>query len=71
MHNYLSIIILLISVLISSNDKLLDILYNEDGWELSDVLDDNSSEGFGGIAPLLITDKFLICIQELKNLFLL
>ena len=43
MHKYLFIIIIFISLSISSNDELLDILYNEDGWELSDVLDDNSS----------------------------
>ena len=43
MRKYLLIIIILISLSISSNDELLDILYNEDGWELSDVLDDNSS----------------------------
>ena len=42
MHKYLFIIIILVSLSISSNDELLDILYNEDGWELSDVLDDNS-----------------------------
>ena len=43
MYKYLFIIIILISLSINSNDELLDILYNEDGWELSDVLDDNSS----------------------------